>query len=220
LRLLVACPTRDRPQLAVRLARSFVETTSVANLVFYVDNDQRGIYFDDISRAGISHDRIKIETGDRIGPVQSAEYLCAKYRAGLFGFVPDDCEFKTPGWDEYAIGLADGLPRRECVISPAHPFGSHVDIPFVTREWLDVVGEFAPSGLVQWCWPTAMALLGEIGDVAVKCDPERFYINHEMKKSEFGEERLPIDAVKFYMWCVHEFPRILTALKAQLAKTK
>jgi hypothetical protein len=220
-KLLVACPSRDRPLSAINLSRSFLETTTDAELVFYIDGDQYYQYCDDFDRQGASRSgRIKIEGGERIGPVAAATKLCKKYDPDIFAFVPDDCTFKTPGWDKYAVDLVESMPGKLCVISPAHPFGNHVDIPFVSRAWIEAIGDFDPVGLAQWCWPTTIALLAEIGDIAVRCDPEKFYIDHQMQKGKDADERLYTDSITFYHWCVHQFPKMLDRLRTAIAEAK
>lgn len=213
MKVLVACPTRDRVPSAIKLCQSVLRT-SKADVVFYTDDDQRQYYEDQFDHHGTDrYTRVRFVSGNRVGPVRAANDIAKTFDWDLFGYVPDDCEFKVNGWDDYALSLI-GDPRTEiAVINAPHPFGDHIDIPFVTRAWMEVIGEFAPASLGQWCWNTIIAILAEVGDIAVSCDRDRFYIDHVMELSELAGERQLPDSVAFYMWCVHEFPPMLAKLR-------
>lgn len=214
MKIVVGCPTRDRIPSAINLARSVARTSKDAMVVFYVDNDQRQHYQDQFEFAGQDrYERVRMVGGDRVGPVKAANEIAAVFDCDWFGFVPDDCEFTTQGWDSYLLGLVPDPRKTIAVASPSHPFGDHIDVPFVTRAWLDVIGDFAPVALAHWCWPTVISLLAEVGNAEIRCDPDRFYIEHKMQMSEGANEKLPGDAVTFYMWCVHEFPQMLAKLR-------
>ena len=153
------------------MANSFARTSSRADLIAYVDEDDPADYDFDLPR-------VTIRRGPRIGTVAVCNELAkiASYRA--YGMVPDDSEFLTERWDDYVGRAIDELPKHVGVVSPHHNLGVHVDMPFVSREWIDATGWFAYPKAFHWVWPIITGLIGDISQCLVRAGEQEFSIKH------------------------------------------
>ena len=92
-RFALICPTRGRPHNAARLARSIVDTSTRADLILVLDDDDEKNY----ERIG----GVQYVIGPRHGFVSSANLgLQATRDYRYLGCVGDDVVFRTEGWDE------------------------------------------------------------------------------------------------------------------------
>ena len=170
-RICVLCPTRDRPDGFLRLAESIRKTSDKVDLWGYVDDDQVEMY------GSVPRDMFYV--GPRCGPVESANKL-ARYQPGydVYGLMTDDCVVETSGWDQWLLDVVSKMPNKICVVSPYHNHGAHVDMPFVTKEWMKQTGWFACPYTYHYCWPIITGLIGEMTAI-VHAPEDRFSINHD-----------------------------------------
>jgi hypothetical protein len=213
--VLVICPTRDRQTEAVTMAKSFLETSTIAKLVFYVDNEswQTGSY-EDAMKPFLS-DRIKIHRGPRLGANRSTNATIECYPSKIYGMVPDDVEFKTKGWDAYVVEASKDFKNGIGVMAPHTNFGRQVDMPFCTRGWIDAVGWYGYPNVVHYVWPTVIALLAQciVPECLVYADPERFMIHHHVKSAS-GYNMMNSDAIQLYNFIAQDFPIYADKIRA------
>jgi len=177
----VLCPSRSRPAQFVNLAKSIMKTTNRADLIGYVDDDQSDLYEATCARTRSElRSRMSVHIGPRIGPVASANALVKEFPGyDLYGLIPDDAVVTTGQWAEWCLDVAAFLPNRVGVVSPAHNQGPHVDMPFVTKEWIQATGWFAVPIAHHFVWPLVIALIGEMTAI-VHAPKERFNIDHDL----------------------------------------
>ena len=175
------CPSRSRPAQFVNLAKSIMKTTNRADLIGYVDDDQSDLYEATCARTRSElRSRMSVHIGPRIGPVASANALVKEFPGyDLYGLIPDDAVVTTGQWAEWCLDVAAFLPNRVGVVSPAHNQGPHVDMPFVTKEWIQATGWFAVPIAHHFVWPLVIALIGEMTAI-VHAPKERFNIDHDL----------------------------------------
>jgi len=180
----VLCPTRRGPDALKLLAKSVADTSN-ARVLAYVDDDSREAY-----RHGWGQNpgqfvdamaRTFIYEGPRIGPVASMNVLVNHYldQFDIFGMVPDDATFETAGWDRRMEEVAASFQGGIGAMSPKHSLGDHVDIPFVTRRWIDILGWFAYPGFYHWGWPTVISALAEGIQSLVHLPEESCFVRHD-----------------------------------------
>lgn len=168
-RVAVLCPTRSRPESFARLAES-IRATSSARLLVCLDDDTAASYGEVLGRtSGVSaHIR------DRAGLVEKVNWLVEQEPDyDLYGIMPDDCVVMTPGWDDYALEMVEQYPY--CVVSPYHNFGNHIDLPFVSRAWIEALGWYACPDCYHYCWPIITGLIGEMTAIC-HCPKDSFGI--------------------------------------------
>jgi hypothetical protein len=173
----------------------------------YVDEDQHGLYRHHLPTFGA------VTTyGPRIGPVAACNALVDRYRDhfDVFGILTDDCVVTIPGWDKYLAETMEQFPNRMVVVSPFHNYGDHVDMPFVSREWIKVMGWYACPEVYHYCWPTITGLIGEMTAIC-HCSMSGFAINHDLHDRELSA-RQP-DAQPFYEFVVHKLPVYVEKLR-------
>lgn len=206
--LLMICPSRDRPELAKRFSDSFLATTSHARLVVICDEDQRTYY------KGIARDRVSvIWGGGPAGPAKAISLGGEFWEADVYGVMPDDCLFKTPGWDDAV--LARAKERDLCVLSPASGYGTRIEMPFVTRKWKEVLGTLVPLNVYHFCWNTALAMLAEgLGpEATIHLTEEECFVVHE-ERACANRYKTDSDCVAFYLWAVFDYHKQLAQLRA------
>lgn len=178
----VLCPTRRAPAVFARMARSLMATSTRARILAYVDDDQREIYESALPKEfplGMPPE-ISITFGPQIGPVASCNHLVANAIPGIriFGMVPDDAEFRTKKWDEWLVSQIDQMPNRLGVVSAAHNYGSYVNFPWVSQEWINLVGWYFYPKSFHFCCDTILELLGEATKI-VYATSDEFQMFHE-----------------------------------------
>lgn len=184
-RIAVLCPTRDRPAQFVNLAESIMKTTNRADLVGYVDQDQAELYEATCARTKPEpRSRMSTYVGPRLGPVASCNVLVKEFPGyDIYGLIPDDAVITTGQWAEWCLDVAAFLPNRVGVISPSHNQGPHVDMPFVTKEWIEATGWFAVPIAYHFVWPLVTALIGEMTAI-VHAPKQRFNVDHDLAMSK------------------------------------
>lgn len=206
-RVLVIVPSRDRPKELATLIHTIRNTSASADVAAYIDEDQRTLY-SYLLEKGIP--RVLVEVGPRIGPVAAANHLAAKHLQNYvaFGFVPDDARFTTRSWDDHVMLSVRGGPRA---VAPSHAT-TDVDMPFVSREWIERLGWFAWPGLYHWGWPSVVAALGDALGVIRRSHPQEFFIDHPAENSS-NRERYPADIIALYDFFASHFKASLDRLR-------
>lgn len=211
----VLCPTRDRPDGLRRMAGSVVGTSAKADVIFYADDDQYDLYHGIEKEDGL-RGRVRDWYGPRIGPVMSCNRLVEKFpEYSAYGMVTDDSVLTTPGWDSWALETISMFPNRVCVISPHHNQGNHVDMPFVTREWINATGWFACPTMYHYAWPTVTSLIGEMTAI-VHAPAQSFNIDHDYVDGTYPDRRMA-DNTEFYNYVSLKMPADVERVRMALA---
>ena len=205
----VVCPTRDRVQGAIALAKSVRETATKAKVVFYIDEDQRDMYRPLVEECPES----VFHYGPKIGPVASDNVLAETYREfSVYGVGIDDALFTTPGWDDYLLDQVNAFPGRIGVVSANHwENPTFVNFAYVSREWIDTVGWLAFPKLYHRCWDSVLEMLGEATNM-VYAPRGKFRIEHDPSHASNMETFHP-DCEKFLYFCVIDRKEIIPRLK-------
>lgn len=207
----VLCPTRDRPSHLAKLVNSVMKTSTNARVYAYIDEDQKDLYAPTIKSMDPAS-RLTVFHGNRVGPAASANGLLKHVDAEIYGLITDDSVVLTSGWDRWLEAAIDSFPGRIGVASPAHNHGPHVDMPFVSREWINRLGWFAQPGVRQYCWPSLLYVLAlEIGPNRVRrASPKEFFIQHdELSTNANG---IKDDAIEFYAFLISRLHRCVDLL--------
>jgi hypothetical protein len=127
--------------------------------------------------------RIKYGSGPR--PYSSNSILCsselwnnaASLASGdILGLIGDDSVIETPGWDERIEEAFAATPDRILMVYPEDMTGRRrPETLFVSREWVEAVGQFTPEGYPgwfadSWIW-TLAAMVGRatyLPDVVIR----------------------------------------------------
>lgn len=207
----VLCPTRGRPDTCSYMIRSVIDS-SEAHVLIYMDED-------DETRPPLgswNSPRVKVETGPRIGPVASCNRLVELYPDyDLYGIITDDSIVTTPGWDDWAEQVLRHAPGRICVISPHHSYGDHVDMPFVTKEWIKATGWYACPDCYHYSWPTVTGLIGEMSAI-VHAPEHKFSITHDYIEGTYPERRSR-DALAFYDFMSLKLPQVVERVRKAMS---
>ena len=172
MRVGVLIPSRDRPQLLREAIASVQETSSHADALVYIDEDQRELY------GLVENSNVHVLHGPRVGPVASANALVKAFPGyDAYGLITDDSRITTPGWDGWLMDALDVFPKRLAVISPHHSHGNYVDMPFVSRAWVEYVGWYACPMAYHYVWPIITGLIGEMTAI-VHAPKQSFHIEH------------------------------------------
>src|SRR5580765_4962714 len=104
------CASRGRPQLLVRMVDSVRRTSTKADVVVYLDDDDADTYSVDVPTI----------VGPRLGQCGSLNALYDKFGAGYVaaGAATDDCEFRTLGWDDWVISKTQAFRGQVGAIGP------------------------------------------------------------------------------------------------------
>jgi len=171
--VLVVCPTRGRPAKAEKMAESFKATTNYrSKLLLLIDDDDPSDY-SALIRSDICETAVRPRTD--IVPMINRAIRERLHDYSFFGLMVDDGVFTTPGWDQF-VALATPMGG---VMSPAHNYGRHVDMPYVHRRWVERLGWYANERFKYWCWPTFTGILAQAAGRIVHAPKESFYIHHD-----------------------------------------
>jgi hypothetical protein len=213
-RVAVLCPSRDRPEELEALVQS-VLTTSNADILVYIDQDQQDLYPNVFSAEAPK--QVRYLCAPRVGPVGSANALVKQFGDyDLYGLITDDSVLTTPHWDEWALAATEQFPNRICVISPFHNQGNHVDMPFVTRGWIDAVGWFACPDCHHYCWPIITGLIGEMTAI-VHTPRHSFGIYHPPKVELVSEAALSHDKAAFFDFVALKLPPLVDKVREAMS---
>lgn len=212
-RVAVLIPSRDRPEQLKRAIQSVLDTSSSADVLCYIDEDQVGAY----AQSGIpqGNPRVRYVEGPRIGPVASANALVDRHpEFAAYGLITDDTETITWGWDAWLLDAMNQFPGRLVVVSPRHNLGEHVDMPFVSKEWIKVVGWFACPVFHHFCWPILTGLIGEQTAI-VHAPGTSFSLRHEGLPHTNMDARTS-DEQKFFHYVALMMPKHVEALRTSM----
>lgn len=203
MKIAVLCPTRDRPDKFRRLCDSVYATSKSAIVHGYVDLDQ-------VEHYGESP---YVWYGPRVGPVAALNYLVEKNPGyDAYGILTDDCVVKTPGWDAYVGEVLSHSPFF--VVSPHHNFGNHVDMPFVSRKWIETVGWYACPEVYHYCWPIITGLIGEMTAIC-HCPQQKFGIEHDLhEENKAAQVR---DSQPFFEFVSLRLPAVVEKLRGAMS---
>ena len=208
-RVAVLIPSRGRPESLKGSIQSVLDTASVADVHCWIDSDQQADY-EAIQANFAGNPRVTFVFGDRVGPVAAANELVRLspgYKA--YGLITDDTQMVTWGWDAWVLFALESMPLA--VISPRHNLGEHVDMPFVSAEWLKIVGWLACPVFYHFCWPILIGLIGE--QTAIVHAPEwGFSIHHDGLPHSNTDARTS-DEQKFFHYVALMMPKHVEALR-------
>lgn len=205
MRVAVLCPTRDRPEGLKRLAES-VRLTSRARIIAYVDEDQRDLYG--------TPEGVLLVVGERIGPVAAGNLMAERFAGyAAYGLVTDDSILTIPQWDDWLLEVLNKYPYA--VVSPYHNNGNHVDMPFVSRKWIETVGWFACPAMFHYAWPTIASLIGEMTVIA-HAGMNDFAIHHDYVDGTYPERR-ERDNTAFYDYVSLRLPAVVHRIRKAMA---
>ena len=195
-RVLVICPSRDRPTALYRMIGSFLKTSTHAKLVVVIDEDQTELY--NLKNFG-GRVSCVVKSPARAGPAATYNAVWSSIPAEVYGAAVDDCEFLTNGWDDYVLEARDRFPGKVGLISPwsnVKDSGGmvtaeidYVQFTFITREWGGAVGYFTYPKVLAYGWDTILEVLADSTSIE-RVPREKFAICHHS---------LPSDNVKEYM---------------------
>jgi hypothetical protein len=179
-RTAVLIPSRNRPGQLEETIQSVRDTAEFADVLVYIDDDQRELYSSLVADEVRKTDgRTIFHYGPRIDTVASLNALVEwhpDYTA--YGVMTDNSVMTSSGWDIYLQEVLDYFPGRLGVVSPGHNCGHYVDQPFVSREWVDVVGWYAYPKFIHYAWPLLTGVIG--GQTGIcHCPDNKFGISHD-----------------------------------------
>lgn len=211
MRTAVLIPSRDRSEQLAKAIASVI-ATSEATVLVYIDDDQRRNY-EHLELAG-AH-RVRWLYGPRIGVVGSANALVKSFPGyDAYGLITDDSCITTPGWDKWTLDAIAQFPHGLLVVSPHHPHGYHVDMPFVSREWIERVGWYACPLMKHYAWPIATGLIGEM--TAIVHAPETaFHIEHDYDPTANRAVRAN-DYEAFFAFVSRDLPGVVDSLRRDM----
>lgn len=207
-RIAVLIPSRNRPMHLARAIASVRETGVRADILCYIDDDQALLY-----RGLMEDERLVLHKGPRIGPAPAANALVSAYPGyAAYGLITDDTTITTPGWDEWLLKVMADYPYA--VVSPRHNLGEHVDMPFVSRQWIDLVGWYACPGMVHYSWPILTGLIGEMTAI-VHAGESDFGLLHE-GLAHTNQDVRDADAREFFDYVALKLPVPVHAIRTAM----
>lgn len=188
-----------------------VLATSKASLAFYIDDDQISLYEPVTRFATENPGRIVFSIGQRIGLCAAYNHLAKNWPADIYGLGIDDSRFLTPDWDLWVERQIEAFPGRIGVAAVTREGLEHAQFAFVSREWIDAVGWFAPPTLDHFCPDGALQLLGEETNL-VWAKPVECCIHHDERPSIDGH-KLATDMQALVMWAVTDKRKVVARLR-------
>jgi len=209
----VLCPSRGNPDGLKRLIANIGRTAQSAEVLAYVDADERDAYADVLQ--GVQH-----IIGPRVGLVASVNALAQAFPAySTYILAGDDVSIGPAGWDVWLERQFEKFPGRLAVVSAHHNGGEWCNFPALSREWIAAIGYFAWPLCRHYAFDTILQLLGEATDY-VHSTPLELHINHphfdEAKKLPAMKE----DAMVFLVWCAEMRQKHIAGLKAKRAASE
>lgn len=215
--ILVCCASRDRPESLHEAVTTFCETSKLADMAVYIDSDQINMYLDKYDWKKDFGDRLSFTVDRQVGPNASLNTLQQKYFQDykIFGVIPDDSRFVVGDWDRYVIEEMEKFPGHIGVVSPAHNDGAYCAYPYVSKEWVEIVGWYAMPEAHSFIWDTCIELLGEATNITYA--PEHmFRMFHQCRQSENFETYLKLDEHAFLSWVVVARAAIVRKLRGKI----
>ncbi|MCT7971871.1 glycosyltransferase family 2 protein [Laspinema olomoucense] len=164
------CPTRGRPEQALRLALSVLNTASQpqrVELLFYVDDDDRkqSEYLEVFKTHKPKLDRFRrcgFLLGEAIGISKAWNELASRCQGNLLIMAADDQTYNDFGWDDRLDIETQKYPDEIfCMwFNEGHWQEKLCTFPIVSRKWCQTLGYFT-TGLFEclyddmWIWEIA-----------------------------------------------------------------
>jgi hypothetical protein len=204
----VMLPSRSNPGGAENVLKTMVDTSHDANLILLVDQDQEGMY------QGLKHPRLQTLIGDR-ADITHILNAAVKKTPGydIYGMMTDDAEFRTKGWDAWTEDAFSAFPGRIGIVSPSHNGGDFVNFPYISREWIDIVGWFACPETIHFCWDTVAEMIGEATQITY-AKKDEFRLQHFVDRNDKTLNVFMTDCVQFLGWCVNRRRDIVAKVRA------
>jgi hypothetical protein len=169
-RVLVMCPSRDRPEWLKDMIASVQQTATHADIAVYVDDDQREMY-DEITGATVI-------VGPRTDACTALNELARRFPDyEACGLACDDSTYVTHGWDQWVLARAREFKGGIGAIAPYSGTVDRMDFPWLTRRWIEVAGAFVPLGTAQFYYDIALEIVGEATQIAF-ASPGEFRMDH------------------------------------------
>src|SRR5258706_5113248 len=179
-RLLVCIASRDRNLALERAIQSILKTSTQADIAIYIDEDQIGLYGDLLNPP----QQVKFVIGPRVGACESLNHLVAQHPGySAYGAAVDDCEFVSPGWDQWVLAELEKMPKGIGLLSPKIPGSQRMDFPWASGAWIKLVGYLVPPKIHHFYWDVALEILGEQTHIS-RADESQFLIVHDDAPSE------------------------------------
>lgn len=225
-RVLVMCPSRDRPEWLKDMIASVQQTATHADIVCYVDEDQREMY-DEVTGC------LAIIVGPRTDACTALNEIARRYPLyEACGLACDDSTYVTPGWDEWVLSRARAFKGGIGAIAPYSGTVDRMDFPWLTRRWIEVAGAFCPIGTAQFYYDIALEIVGEATQIAF-AGPDDFRMDHvgimpdpeepsrDGKPSDFQLRvlRAHTDAREAFRWVAHERRDLIARLNAAIKES-
>ena len=154
-------PTRKRPELMLKMARSALATGNNFEFVFYVDDD------DSLSESGINQlppENTKTVRGPRIPCGQCWNKAYEVCTGDIAMMCADDLLFHTPGWNNIVEAEFAAVPDKILFLFgndgiQYEALGTH---GFVHRRWVETLGYFTPPYFMSYYNDTWLDRLGRM----------------------------------------------------------
>lgn len=227
-RVAVLCPSRDRWH-ELKAAAESVRATSKADFLVYLDEGTENPPIGPVYRFIPNREAIpaKYTIGPRLGCAQALNALvAADNEHDTFLMMTDDSVITAPGWDEYVVSVFDAMPGRIGAIS-AHLGGGTdegytqpMDMPCVSREWIEAVGYFAHPRMKHYGWPSVIESLSE-GLCLVNSPADKLAMKHTQVSSNIDPNGVyaryyASDSAEFCDWYAHYRNRERMMLQAKI----
>lgn len=156
MRIDILCPSRGRPELALRMVQSIRATAvhgSRVKVHFYLNDDDAQL---NRYHAMLDHlrDLVVIHQGPDAPTAWSWNHLAAKGDGDLMMLAGDDCVFITKGWDNAFEKAWEDMPKGLGLLSfndgRSLPGTGHPH-PVMSRGMYNVLGYFTPPLFFHWC---------------------------------------------------------------------
>lgn len=142
----ICVPTRGRPDKFARmLASAKAKATGSFEVVAWHDDD-------DQTRKDYPKDPlVRYISGPREIQSNLWNRCWEKARGDIAMLCGDDVLFRSRGWDERVTATFDAIPDRLAMVytRTGEP-EREATLPFVSREWIDIVGYFTPPYFKSW----------------------------------------------------------------------
>lgn len=130
-KILLICPSRNRSHKIEKFYKSFVENSTITDLVFSLDKDDKSNY------EKIDAENVFYEIGFGGGIIPAINYVAYKYAQNpeykLIGMINDDHLIRTPAWDSI---LYEEVKNDEYVLAYPNDLRAEQEYSF---DWASAV---------------------------------------------------------------------------------
>ena len=182
IRFSLLCPTRGRPFMALKYARSALQTAThpeAVEILMYVDGDDPSLKEYQKTFQNLP---VQLITGTSRGVGAAWNALAKRALGHYFIMGNDDLIHKTPGWDDI-IWRKTGRFSDEIVLlftADGIKDGTQCCFPIVSNKWVQVLGEYLPEYYNFFYHDTDLHDIAlQIGDPARVCYIKDVMIYHD-----------------------------------------